>query len=67
MANQYSGNSKLCATCVHWMGQRDINGSGSWVTNCADSGRCTANRCVIKTTIANQCACFDWKKWPVLK
>lgn len=67
MANDYSGNSKLCATCAYWAGQRDVNQFCSWVTNCAGNGRCTVNRCVIKTTMANQCACSSWKKWPVLK
>ena len=63
----YSGNQKLCATCAYWTGTRNLNFSATWVTNCASEGRCAVNRRVIKTTIANLCACSNWKKWEVLK
>ena len=63
----YFGNQKLCATCVYWAGPRSLNTTATQVTNCANDGRCTANKCIIKTTMANQCACFDWKKWPALR
>ena len=67
MANDYSGNSKLCATCAYWAGQRGCNNFGTWVTNCSNEGRCAIPNGPIKTTMANTCACFSWKKWPVLK
>lgn len=69
MGNDYSGNMQLCATCAYWAGQRDVDQYGSWVKNCGAEGRCANPNGAKKNMqmMPNMCACFDWKKWTLLK
>ena len=67
MAQDYSGNLKLCATCAYWVGQRDCDTFRTWVKNCSNEGRCALPNGPIRTTPANKCACLNWEKWSVLK
>lgn len=65
----YAGTNKLCATCVYWVAQRDVDILGSRVTNCAAQGRCAIPQGSLRNfqRPANACACFDYAKWPVLR
>ena len=67
MEKEYAASLKLCATCAYWLGQRDINIYGTMVLKCREEGRCAVPHGPIRITPANKCACFDWKKWTVLK
>ncbi len=65
----YSGNQKLCATCVYWIAQRDVDLYGSRVTDCVGTGRCAIPQGPHRNSqrAANMCACWNYQKWPVLK
>lgn len=65
----YPGTQKLCATCVYWIAQRDVDIFNSWVKDCADKGRCAIPQGPHRNAerYANFCACTHYKKWPVLR
>ena len=68
MADHF-GSQKLCATCVYWIGRRDVDLYGSKVTNCDQEGRCAIPSGPHRNTQrqANFCACSRYEKWPVLR
>ena len=65
----YSGHQKLCATCVYFIAQRDVDIYNTWVRNCESQGRCAIPQGPFRNAqrSANMCACFNYQKWPVLK
>ena len=65
----YAGHSKLCATCVYWIAKRDTDTFNSCVKNCSDVGRCGNPYGVLRNAqrYANNGACNEYQKWPVLK
>lgn len=69
MAQIFGSNHKLCATCAYWTGARESISFGGQVTNCEGYGKCAIPNGPLKNSqrLGNTCACFDWKKWPVLK
>ena len=66
---EYGGTQKLCATCVYWIAQRDVDILGSRVINCAAQGRCAIPQGPHRNCQkpANSYGCFDHQKWPVLR
>ena len=69
MNNRYSLNSKVCATCNFWTGQRKINDPVSRsLAECVPNtyGDCIENE-LRKTQKHNNASCTKWQKWSVFR
>ncbi len=71
MAESYPGSWKNCATCVFWVGPRDVDdfGSRSYVDSYGTRGKCMCRSGGWRRqmTEAGRSACEAFEKWPVLQ
>lgn len=67
MDNTYSPNSKVCATCNFWMGQRNLN-SPRTLVKCipGTDGDCLEGG-MKRTHKMNNASCSKWQRWSVIR
>lgn len=62
---RYSSNVQICATCQHWLGQRNIRANRAEVeiTSTTIRGRCAVAAVLSTQGESATNRCFSWQKW----